>query len=121
VEIYAITLDQSGLVAASEPKLQAKGADYGTGRKGSIEWKDGDLYWNQYGIYSDGDEPVFARVLKTGVIEPETVSSGEYGDLRTSGSDVYKLGQAGTSLTTASATAAADDRPGYLPGQPWRA
>ncbi len=106
-------------MAASEPKLQAKGADYGTGRKGSIEWQGSDLYWNQYGIYSDGKEPVFARVLKTGQTQP--VSSGEYGDLRFSGSDVYKLGQAGTSLKTASATAAADDRPGYLPGQPWRA
>jgi len=41
--------------------------------------------------------------------------------LRFSGDYVYKLGQAGTSLKTASATAAADDRPGYLPGQPWRA
>jgi RHS repeat-associated protein len=121
VEIYAITLDQSGLVAASEPSIKARGKAYGTGRKGSIEWQGSDLYWNQYGIYSDGEDPVFARVLKTGIVGPETVSSGEYGDLRTSGSDVYKLGQAGTSLKTASATAAADDRPGYLPGQPWRA
>jgi RHS repeat-associated protein len=64
---------------------------------------------------------VFARVLKTGVIEPETVSSGEYGDLRFSNEVVYKLGQAGTSLKSASAEAATDDRPGYLPGQPWRA
>jgi RHS repeat-associated protein len=126
-EPHAITLDESGLVAASEPSIKARGKAYGTGRKGSIEWKDGDLYWNQYGIYSDDTEItegatlVFARVLKTSIVGPETVSSGEYGDLRTSGSDVYKLGQAGTSLTTASATAAADDRPGYLPGQPWRA
>ncbi len=106
-------------MAASEPSIKAKGADYVTGRKGSIEWQGEDLYWNQYGIYSDGEEPVFARVLKTGQTQP--VSSGEYGDLRFSGSDVYKLGQAGTSLKTASATAAADDRAGYLPGQPWRA
>jgi RHS repeat-associated protein len=126
-EPHAITLDESGLVAASEPSIKARGKAYGTGRKGSIEWKDGDLYWNQYGIYSDDTEItegatlVFARVLKTSIVGPETVSSGEYGDLRFSGSDVYKLGQAGTSLKTASATSAADDRPGYLPGQPWRA
>jgi RHS repeat-associated protein len=121
VEIYTITLDQSGLVAASGPSIKARGKAYGTGRKGSVEWKDGDLYWNQYGIYSDGDEPVFARVLKTGVIEPVTVSSGEYGDLRTSGDYVYKLGQAGTSLKIAATAGDTDDRPGYLPGQPWRA
>jgi RHS repeat-associated protein len=121
VEIYTIRLDGSGLVAASGPSIKAEGKAYGTGRKGSIEWKDGDLYWNQYGIYSDGDEPVFARVLKTGVIEPETVSSGEYGDLRFSNEVVYKLGQAGTSLKIAATAGDTDDRPGYLPGQPWRA
>ncbi len=119
VEIYTIALDQSGLMAASEPS-KVEGPAYGTGRKGSIEWQGSELYWNQYGLYSDiGQDQIFARVLKTGQTQP--VSSGEYGDLRFSGDYVYKLGQAGTSLKTASATAAADDRPGYLPGQPWRA
>jgi RHS repeat-associated protein len=119
VEIYTIALDESGLIAASEPS-KVEGPAYGTGRKGSIEWQGSDLYWNQYGLYSDiGQDKIFARVLKTGQTQP--VSSGEYGDLRFSGDNVYKLGQAGTSLKTASATAAADDRPGYLPGQPWRA
>ena len=106
-------------MAASEPS-KVEGPAYGTGRKGSIEWQGSDLYWNQYGLYSDiGQDKIFARVLKTGQTQP--VSSGEYGDLRTSGSDVYKLGQAGTSLKTASATAGADGPPGHLGRPPLRA
>jgi RHS repeat-associated protein len=53
VEIYAITLDQSGLVAASEPKLQAKGADYGTGRKGIRQYELTDHLGNVRAVIGD--------------------------------------------------------------------
>jgi RHS repeat-associated protein len=39
VEIYAITLDESGLVAASLPNIKAQGKAYGTGRKGIRQYE----------------------------------------------------------------------------------
>jgi hypothetical protein len=76
VEIYTITLDESGLVAASLPSIKAKGADYGTGRKGIRQYELTDHLGNVRAVIGDRLKTETAGTANA--YKPELLSATDY-------------------------------------------